>query len=157
MRSIVFEGDTWERYEALRDRDKQLHRNLCRILKEMQRDDPARGLGKTRTAETRSQRIVVAAAIAERPRGLSIRLGRDLCLRNRRPLRRPLIGGGSGGGDAGASFAIDALATVPTTRHRRVGKRSAVHQRWRGIRWTALSLVHSTVGAMIKALRLNSV
>lgn len=46
MRSIVFEGDTWERYEALRDRDKQLHRNLCRILKEMQRDDPARGLGK---------------------------------------------------------------------------------------------------------------
>jgi toxin YoeB len=46
VRAIVFEGDTWERYEALRDLDKQLHRTLCRILKEMQRSDPARGLGK---------------------------------------------------------------------------------------------------------------
>ena len=46
MRSIVFEGDTWERYEALRVRDRQLHRNLCRILKEMQRADPAQGIGK---------------------------------------------------------------------------------------------------------------
>jgi hypothetical protein len=32
-----------------------------------------------------------------------------------------------------------------------VDKRSAVHQRWRGIRWTALSLVHPTAGTMIKA------
>lgn len=46
MRSIIFEGDTWERYEVLRTRDKQLHRNLCRILKEMQRGDPATGTGK---------------------------------------------------------------------------------------------------------------
>ncbi len=46
MRSIVFEGDTWRRYEALRTRDKQLHRNLCRILKEMQRGDPTTGTGK---------------------------------------------------------------------------------------------------------------
>ncbi|HSO83675.1 Txe/YoeB family addiction module toxin [Thiocapsa sp.] len=46
MRSIVFEGDTWEQYEALRDTDKRLHRNLCRIIKDMQRGDPATGIGK---------------------------------------------------------------------------------------------------------------
>lgn len=46
MRSIVFEGDTWERYEALRIQDKLLHRNLCRLLREMQRGDPAMGTGK---------------------------------------------------------------------------------------------------------------
>jgi len=51
MRSIVFEGDTWERYEALRARDRQLHRNLCRILKEMQRGDPAQGIGKPEQLE----------------------------------------------------------------------------------------------------------
>jgi hypothetical protein len=32
-----------------------------------------------------------------------------------------------------------------------VDKRSAVHQRRRGIRWTALALVHPTAGAMINA------
>jgi toxin YoeB len=46
MRSIVFEGDTWERYEELRRRDAAVHRVLCRQLKEMQRDDPATGTGK---------------------------------------------------------------------------------------------------------------
>lgn len=46
MRSIVFEGDTWEAYEALRTRDKSLHRNLCRSLKELQCGDPALGTGK---------------------------------------------------------------------------------------------------------------
>jgi len=46
MRSIVFEGDTWERYEDLRRRDAALHRVLCRQLREMQRDDPASGTGK---------------------------------------------------------------------------------------------------------------
>jgi toxin YoeB len=46
MRSIVFEGDTWERYEELRRRDAASHRVLCRQLKEMQRDDPATGTGK---------------------------------------------------------------------------------------------------------------
>jgi toxin YoeB len=46
MRAIVFEGDTWERYEALREKDRILHKNLCRILKEMQRGDPATGSGK---------------------------------------------------------------------------------------------------------------
>lgn len=46
MRSIVFEGDTWERYEDLRQRDASLHRVLCRLLKEMRRGDPATGSGK---------------------------------------------------------------------------------------------------------------
>jgi toxin YoeB len=46
MRSIVFEGDTWERYEELRGRDSALHRVLCRQLREMQRGDPATGTGK---------------------------------------------------------------------------------------------------------------
>jgi toxin YoeB len=46
MRSIVFEGDTWEHYEDLRRRDSALHRVLCRQLKEMQRGDPAAGTGK---------------------------------------------------------------------------------------------------------------
>lgn len=46
MRSIVLEGDTWERYEALRKKDGKLHRTLRRLIKEMQRGDPARGTGK---------------------------------------------------------------------------------------------------------------
>lgn len=46
MRSIVFEGDTWERYEELRRQDPGLHRTLRRQLKEMIRGDPARGTGK---------------------------------------------------------------------------------------------------------------
>lgn len=46
MRSIVFEGDTWERYEELRKKDPALHRTLCRQLKEMRRGDPASGTGK---------------------------------------------------------------------------------------------------------------
>ena len=46
MRSIVFEGDTWERCEALRAKDKQLHKNLCRLIKEMRRGDPWAGTGK---------------------------------------------------------------------------------------------------------------
>ena len=46
MRSIVFEGDTWERYEELRQREPSLHKALCRQLREMQRDDPASGSGR---------------------------------------------------------------------------------------------------------------
>ena len=47
MRSLVFEGETWAAYEKLRDRDKRLHRTLCRLLKEMLRsDDLSSGLGK---------------------------------------------------------------------------------------------------------------
>ena len=46
MRSIVFEGDTWERYEDLRRSDAAMHRVLCRQLREMQREDPATGTGK---------------------------------------------------------------------------------------------------------------
>jgi Txe/YoeB family toxin of Txe-Axe toxin-antitoxin module len=44
MRSLVFEGDTWSAYEQLRQSDKKLHENLCKILKEMMRGDPKTGL-----------------------------------------------------------------------------------------------------------------
>jgi len=46
MRSITFEGNTREKYEELRNKNKLFHKNLCQILKEMQRDDPAKGPGK---------------------------------------------------------------------------------------------------------------
>lgn len=46
MRSIVFEGDTWERYEDLRRTDPVLHKALCRQLREMLRGDPAQATGK---------------------------------------------------------------------------------------------------------------
>ncbi len=46
MKSIVFEGNTWQAYEDLRQTDKKMHHNLCRILKELQRGDPTQGLGK---------------------------------------------------------------------------------------------------------------
>ena len=49
MRSPVFEGETRERYEALRQKDKAMHKNLCKILKQLQRDDPTRGYGKPET------------------------------------------------------------------------------------------------------------
>ena len=46
MRSLVFEGKTWETYEELRNKDKKLHKALCKLLKEMLRDDPSKGMGK---------------------------------------------------------------------------------------------------------------
>ncbi len=46
MRSLVFEGNTWIIYEELRLKDKNLHPTLCKILKDMLRNDPADGLGK---------------------------------------------------------------------------------------------------------------
>ncbi|OKH16868.1 Txe/YoeB family addiction module toxin [[Limnothrix rosea] IAM M-220] len=46
MRSLFFEGNTWEAYEALRQKDKKIYKSLCRILKEMLRDNPAIGTGK---------------------------------------------------------------------------------------------------------------
>lgn len=46
MRSLVFEGNTWLVYEQLREKDKKLHKELCKILKEMLRADPTSGLGK---------------------------------------------------------------------------------------------------------------
>ena len=46
MRSLIFEGNTWLMYENLREKDKKIHQNLCKILKEMLRSDPTQGLGK---------------------------------------------------------------------------------------------------------------
>jgi len=46
MRSLVFEGNTWAAYEELRQKDKKLHKALCRVLKEMVRENPQGGTGK---------------------------------------------------------------------------------------------------------------
>jgi len=46
MKSLIFEGQTWEAYERLRLRDKVMHKTLCRIIKEMLRGDPSQGIGK---------------------------------------------------------------------------------------------------------------
>ena len=46
MRLRVFEGRTWETYEELRTKDTKLHKTLCKILKEMLREDPSKGMGK---------------------------------------------------------------------------------------------------------------
>jgi len=46
MRSLIFEGKTWLTYEQLREKDKKLHKALCKVLKEMLRSDPSSGLGK---------------------------------------------------------------------------------------------------------------
>ncbi|MDX8388205.1 MAG: Txe/YoeB family addiction module toxin [Ghiorsea sp.] len=46
MRSLVFEGNTWAAYEALRQEDKSLLKVLCRLLKEMLRNEPDIGAGK---------------------------------------------------------------------------------------------------------------
>jgi len=45
VRAIVFEGDTWSVYEKLRTKDKIMHKNLIKILKQLQRDDPTQGYG----------------------------------------------------------------------------------------------------------------
>ncbi len=46
MKSIVFEGNIWAEYEKLRTKDKILHKNLCKIIQELQRGEPTKGLGK---------------------------------------------------------------------------------------------------------------
>ncbi|MBL4583709.1 MAG: Txe/YoeB family addiction module toxin [Pseudomonadales bacterium] len=46
MGSLVFEGNTWEAYEKLRQQDKKLHNVLCRQLKVMMRGNPSDGTGK---------------------------------------------------------------------------------------------------------------
>ena len=46
MRSLIFEGKTWLVYEELREKNPKLHKNLCKILKEMLRGNPSTGMGK---------------------------------------------------------------------------------------------------------------
>ncbi|MFK8043598.1 Txe/YoeB family addiction module toxin [Congregibacter sp.] len=46
MRSLVFEGNTWAGYKELRRKDNRVHKALCKLLKEMLRDDPSTGTGK---------------------------------------------------------------------------------------------------------------
>lgn len=47
MRSLVFEGNTWEAYEAMREKDANLHKALRKVIKELLRaEDPGKGIGK---------------------------------------------------------------------------------------------------------------
>jgi toxin YoeB len=46
MRSLVFEGNTRSIYEELGEKDKKLHKNLCKLLQEMLRGDPSVGNGR---------------------------------------------------------------------------------------------------------------
>jgi toxin YoeB len=46
MRLLIFEGDSWSEYGKLRIEDKKAHNKLRHILKEMLRNDPAKGIGK---------------------------------------------------------------------------------------------------------------
>lgn len=47
MRSLVFEGRTWEAYETMREKDKRLHDSARKIIQELIRSkDPAVGSGK---------------------------------------------------------------------------------------------------------------
>jgi toxin YoeB len=46
MRSLVFEGNTWEMHEELRKTDNKMDKSLCKLLKEILRGDPATGTGK---------------------------------------------------------------------------------------------------------------
>lgn len=47
MRSLVFEGKTWEAYEVMRQKDKKLHEAARKTIKELIRcDNPAVGTGK---------------------------------------------------------------------------------------------------------------
>jgi len=47
VRSLIFEGSSWETYEKLKEKDKVLHKNLRKILKQLLRDeDPSEGYGK---------------------------------------------------------------------------------------------------------------
>jgi len=46
VRLLVFEGNTWQEYEELRENDKKLHKVLRHQLKEMMRGEPTEGTGK---------------------------------------------------------------------------------------------------------------
>jgi len=47
MKSLIFEGKTWEAYETMRVKDPYLHKSLRKLLKEMLRSgDPSSGIGK---------------------------------------------------------------------------------------------------------------
>ncbi len=47
MKLLVFEGQTWQRFESMRILDKALHKKLCKVLQDMLRGDLTSGLEKT--------------------------------------------------------------------------------------------------------------
>jgi toxin YoeB len=46
VRNLIFRGKTWEKYEEIRESEKQLHKNLVKLIRELLRGDPAQGSGK---------------------------------------------------------------------------------------------------------------
>ncbi len=46
MRSLVFEGKSWDVYKELRDKDRILHSAFCKLLKEMLQGELSVGMGK---------------------------------------------------------------------------------------------------------------
>ena len=51
MRLLVFEGNTWEKYEALKATNKKSFANLCKALQSMLNGDLTTGLEKTEQLE----------------------------------------------------------------------------------------------------------
>ena len=66
-RAITFEGTTWEAHEALRHSHPQIFKNLCNILRELQRSDPTKGQGETRATPPRLEGVLVSPTLQRRP------------------------------------------------------------------------------------------
>ena len=47
MKLLVFEGQTWKRFEAMRIINKTLHQKLCKVLQDMRNGDLTTGLDST--------------------------------------------------------------------------------------------------------------
>lgn len=73
MSSLIFEGNTWQAYEALLEKDKMLHKALCKLLKEMLRsDDPSAGLGKPEALKHNLSGLWSTAYFTKRPVDISV-------------------------------------------------------------------------------------
>lgn len=47
MRLLVFEGNTWEKFEAMKAGNKENYRTLCKILQSLIQGDVTSGLERT--------------------------------------------------------------------------------------------------------------
>ena len=69
MRSLVFEGNTWEAHETMHEKDKQLHKALCKLLKEMLRsNDSASSLRKPEPLKHNLSGLFWSKRISQRDR-----------------------------------------------------------------------------------------